>query len=314
MTGRLAKLGIALTVVLSLLLTGPAWAAPHKAGTKHAGKAPAAAAAGAKDRTQDRVYTGEGDEVKDADRTRQQEQEADWLQERLHQQDQNEEENAQDKEQVEPQDAEQVQVNDGIQLKTQTEEQAKVQAKLQQKVKNKVKTPQGAALTQQYRHQVGSRIFVNGQLLKDALPPVVKEGTTLVPLRALAASLKAQVTYSEDTKTVTLVKDGVTIELSLTDQTVVLKDTLGQEKTVPLPVPPQLVEGYTFVPLRFIAETFAASVYYDPATGVVTIQEPDVPAPAEEPVPAAVAPAEETVPTAAEPAEEPVPAAAEPQQ
>lgn len=214
----------------------------------------------------------------------------------------------------------QVQLKNQDRVREQEEEKDQVEERVPKKDQNRME------------EKVKTKIFVNGQLLKDALPPVVKEGTTLVPLRALAASLKAQVAYDAATKTVTLVKEGVTIELNLTSGTVTLKDQLGGEKSVSLPVPPQVIEGYTFVPIRFIAETFAASVYYDPTAQTITVQEPDVPAPTEEsaqlveeatqPAEETVQPTEETAPQAGEavqppeavsPMEEPLPLATTPQ-
>ncbi|MDK2882882.1 MAG: hypothetical protein PWQ41_1265 [Bacillota bacterium] len=299
MKARTARLFTVLMVVAALFFAVPAWAAPKKAAAAHGGGAPAAAALKDQNRVQDQV------QVEDQDRVREQDEEKDQVEERVPKKDQNRmEEKVQTRSENE------------VQLRTQIQDQA------------------GATVpkaTLQPRRG-GPKIFVNGQLLKDALPPVVKEGTTLVPLRALAASLKAQVTYDAATKTVTMVKEGVTIELNLTSGTVTLKDQLGGEKSVSLPVPPQVIEGYTFVPLRFIAETFAASVYYDPTTQIITIQEPGVSAPTEgsaqlveeatQPAEETVQPTEETAPQAGEavqppeavsPMEEPLPLATTPQ-
>lgn len=336
---KTARLFVVLTVVAVLLLAGPAWAAPKKGETARGVGAPAAASAALKDqnRIQDQVR------LENRDQVGQQDQEGEQVEEDVQQEDQVEgeqlEEDVQQEEQnqnqveneVKTQAQDQAKVQDQVRLKTQAQNEVKVKEQLQhqeqeeEQVQNqeqkqeqnkaKVKATSGAAAPQAtpQRSRMGPQIFVNGQLLKDALPPVVKEGTTLVPLRALAASLKAQVSYDAATKTVTVVKQGVTIELSLTGGTVTLKDQLGQEKTVSLPVPPQVINGYTFVPLRFIAETFAASVSYDPSTGIITVQEPEATTPAEEPTTPAATPTEESTAPAATPAAEPTEPAAAPQ-
>ncbi|MGB9826493.1 MAG: stalk domain-containing protein [Desulfofundulus sp.] len=220
------------------------------------------------------------------------------------------------KDQNRVQDQVRLENQDQLKVKEELQHQEQVQNQEQKQEQNKVKVKaaSGAAalkVTPQ-RGRVGPQIFVNGQLLKDALPPVVKEGTTLVPLRALAASLKAQVSYDAATKTVTVVKQGVTIQLSLTGGTVTLKDQLGQEKTVSLPIPPQVINGYTFVPLRFIAETFAASVSYDPSTGIITVQEPEAAKPVEAPTAPAATSGEESTAPAVSPTEESTAPAATP--
>lgn len=318
MKGKTVKLFLVLMVVAALLLAGPAWAAPKKAGAAHGKGAQVAATTELKDqnRVQDQVHLENQDQVGEQD------EEGEQLEEDIQQEGQNqdgvEEQNqtrVENEVEQQTQTQDQAKVQDRVQLKMQAKDEAKVQEQLQHQEQEQEKEQEqereqeqeqqkakaeGAPKAAPQRNRVGPQIFVNGQLLKDTLPPVVKEGTTLVPLRALAASLKAQVAYDAATKTVTLVKQGVAIKLDLTSGTVALKDQLGQEKTVPLPVPPQVIEGYTFVPLRFIAETLAASVYYDLTTQVITIQEPDVPVPTEEPAPpveAAAPPVEEPVPT-----------------
>ena len=328
MKGRTAKLFLALMVVAALLLAGPAWAAPKKAGAAHGEGASAVAATALKDqnRVEDQVQLENGDQVEEQneegdqlEEDNQQEEDQDGVEEKNRTRVENEVE-----QQTQTQDGEKVQ--DQVRLKTKAKVEAEAQEQLQhqeqeeeqkqeqeqelEQKQKKAKAEEAPATTvpkaTAQRNRVGPQIFVNGQLLKDALPPVVKEGTTLVPLRALAASLKAQVAYDAATKTVTVVKQGVTIKLNLTSGTAALKDQLGQEKTIPLPVPPQVIEGYTFVPLRFIAENFAASVYYDLPTQVITIQEPDVLVPTQEPAP--------SVEEAAPPVEEPASPTTAPQQ
>jgi|GEM_PF-4146490 len=326
------RLFVVLTVVAALLLTGPAWAAPKKGETARGGGAPATTSAALKEhnRVQDKVRLEnleqlgeqdqeEGDQVEE-DVQQEDQVEGEQIEEEVQQEEQNQNQveneiktqaqeraKVQDQGRLKAQAQKEVKIKEELQHQEQEEGQVQNQKQEQEQAKVKVKAASGAAALKvaPQRGRVGPQIFVNGQLLKDALPPVVKEGTTLVPLRALAARLKAQVSYDAATKTVTVVKQEVTIQLSLTGGTVTLKDQLGQEKTVSLPVPPQVINGYTFVPLRFIAETFAASVSYDPTTGIITVQEPEAANPAEAPAAPAATPTEESAVPAATPAAEP---------
>lgn len=305
MEKRILRLVVTATLALALLLTVPAAAAPKRAGGP-AGTAPAAptvatpATDPARDAQPDRERVKEQvkEQVQDQAKDEEKDQEREQVKDQVRDQVKNETED-QAKDQVQDQAKDQVKDQEREQVKEQLRDQDRVQVETDTQVQqdSELETPTAttgtpAQVQQKTRaeHQVQHQIFINGQPLKDALPPVVKEGTTLVPLRALAARLKAQVAYDATTKAVTLVKGGVTINLNLSSGTVVLKDTLGQEKTIPLPVPPQVIQGSTFVPLRFIAETFAASVSYDPASGVITIQEPTAPTPVVPPAPASETP------------------------
>ena len=46
------------------------------------------------------------------------------------------------------------------------------------------------------------QVFVNGQYLSTDQPPVIQDGRTMVPLRAIFEALGAQVEYFADTRTV----------------------------------------------------------------------------------------------------------------
>ena len=48
-------------------------------------------------------------------------------------------------------------------------------------------------------------------------------------------------------------------------------DATVNAKKVPMGITPQQVDGVTYVPLRFVAETFGAEVGFDAATGAITI-------------------------------------------
>jgi len=62
-------------------------------------------------------------------------------------------------------------------------------------------------------------IYVDGALLSSDVPPVVENGTTLVPLRVIFQSLGAQVNWDGNTKTVIAVKGNITIKLTIGSQT-----------------------------------------------------------------------------------------------
>lgn len=113
---------------------------------------------------------------------------------------------------------------------------------------------------------VKDRLKVNGKLLDYDVPPVIKEGRTLIPVRAITRGMGATIDWNEETKTITVTRNDVTVILTL-GQTKLLVD--GTE--VEMDVPAQLISNRTFVPLRFIAQALGDRVNYDPDTGDIDI-------------------------------------------
>ena len=99
------------------------------------------------------------------------------------------------------------------------------------------------------------RIYVDGQELITDTPPIIGEGSTLVPMRAIFEALDASVEYDSSTQQVTGTKGENTILLTINQQTALKNGTV-----VELSVAPQIMEGRTLVPLRFVSD--AESVRY----------------------------------------------------
>jgi hypothetical protein len=102
------------------------------------------------------------------------------------------------------------------------------------------------------------RVFVDGAPVVFDVAPVVENGRTLVPVRALSEALGFTVTWDEAERLVSLTRDGVTIVLWI-DSTKVLVD----DKESHMEVPTRVVNGRTMVPLRFISETLGSHVAWD---------------------------------------------------
>lgn len=99
-------------------------------------------------------------------------------------------------------------------------------------------------------------------------PPVIKGSRTLIPVRAITEGLGAKVAYDQATKKVTITKDGTTIELTLGSNVAVVNG-----KQVTLDTSANTMNNRTYVPMRFIMETFKLTVNYDNATGTTEIVE-----------------------------------------
>ncbi|MDN5347465.1 MAG: hypothetical protein PWP65_1029 [Clostridia bacterium] len=119
----------------------------------------------------------------------------------------------------------------------------------------------------QVRVEKQVKIRFHGKEVKWDMPPVIKEGRTLVPVRAISEGLGADVNWDAETKTVTITKDNTIIVLKLNSNVFTVN---GQEMA--LDVPAQLISNRTFVPIRFIAQALNQRVSYDEQSNEVNIE------------------------------------------
>lgn len=126
----------------------------------------------------------------------------------------------------------------------------------------------------QVKLQIGqAEVMIDSDAQTLTAPPVLKDGRTLVPVRALENMMNCLVTWNARDKTVTL--DGakkvvLTIGESTARVTSYHMDT-NKYVTVnePLDAAAEIIDGSTYVPLRFIAECFGYEVSWE--DGMVTL-------------------------------------------
>ena len=109
-------------------------------------------------------------------------------------------------------------------------------------------------------------VTVNHRALVMDTQPVIRDGRTLVPLRAIFEALGASVEWDAGTRTITGKRDNRTIILQIDNPTARVND-----RAVPLDVPPTVIGGRTMVPTRFIAESLGARVVWDGPTRTVSV-------------------------------------------
>ncbi len=107
--------------------------------------------------------------------------------------------------------------------------------------------------------QVKARVHVrlHGQEVDWAVPPVIKEGRTLVPVRALCKGLGATVDWDPDTRTITITRGDTVVKLALDSRVFTINGRVQE-----LDVPAQLIGNATFVPLRFVSQALGEKVDY----------------------------------------------------
>lgn len=94
---------------------------------------------------------------------------------------------------------------------------------------------------------------------------------SLVPLRAVAQSLGAQVQWVGDTKTITVERDSTTIELKVGDN----KATIINGKSVTLEQEARIVDGRIYVPSSFIKQAFQSEVKWNSENNSITLEDDD---------------------------------------
>lgn len=108
--------------------------------------------------------------------------------------------------------------------------------------------------------QIGSRIVnVDNEAVIYDTAPVIRNDRTLVPIRIVTETLGGKVDWNGATKEVTLHIDGKEIKMTV-------GKTLEKYGVAPV-----IIDGRTFVPVRFVADELGATIAWDDATKTVTI-------------------------------------------
>lgn len=110
-------------------------------------------------------------------------------------------------------------------------------------------------------------VNIDGEPLKMDTTPVVQEGSTLVPMRAIFEALGMSVEWDDQTKTVVGKNDDTEIKLTLGSTTAYVD---GEATT--LTVPAKSIDGRTMVPVRFISEALGNDVTWNSETQTVEIR------------------------------------------
>jgi hypothetical protein len=114
------------------------------------------------------------------------------------------------------------------------------------------------------------KIIAKGKSLKFDLPPVIKEGKVLVPIRAFSQAYGAEVQYDSETQTITILIDGKKIEFVAGSSTVYVD---GVATILELPV--KNINGRTVMPVGFLAEQLGLKVEVDEEDGTIEIEDED---------------------------------------
>lgn len=110
------------------------------------------------------------------------------------------------------------------------------------------------------------RLEVDGQAIQLDQPPVITSDRVLVPMRALAEALDAEVTWDNAARQMISVRGDDTLTLTI-DNHVMWRNG----EAIALDVAPTILNGRTLAPVRAVSEGFDADVYWDHAAQTVRI-------------------------------------------
>lgn len=97
-----------------------------------------------------------------------------------------------------------------------------------------------------------SFIYVGKKELPRNVAPFTADGILYLPLRNVAEALGYEVKWQQETKTVILKKDGLSISLGIGQNEYKATDASGHERISSLSASPKLETGHTFIPAEFV--------------------------------------------------------------
>lgn len=111
------------------------------------------------------------------------------------------------------------------------------------------------------------KVKIKGKPIIFDVAPKVINNRTMIPAREVFEKVGAEVLWDNDTRSVVVIKDDITINIQIGSDTAIVN---GINKV--LDSPAVIVEGRTLVPVRFIAEELGMSVKWDGETKTVIIE------------------------------------------
>ncbi len=111
------------------------------------------------------------------------------------------------------------------------------------------------------------KVILNGKKVRFDQLPIVENGRTLVPVRAIFEALGAEVAWDAENQTVRAIGHGIYVKLIINSDEMMV-DNAGKL----LEAPAKIINGRTMVPARAVAEAFNCNVTWDAEKNMVIIE------------------------------------------
>lgn len=109
-------------------------------------------------------------------------------------------------------------------------------------------------------------VYIDGDYLRTDVPPYIKNGYTMLPMRAVYENLGANVRYNSQSKEIIVSADGDVLKLYIGRKTAYLNGS-----PISLSVSPEIKNGRTMVGLRDGADLIGADIDWDSRTREISI-------------------------------------------
>ena len=120
--------------------------------------------------------------------------------------------------------------------------------------------------------QIGNTTFtVNGSTRTLDSPPIIKNGRTLLPIRAVVEALGGTAGWDATERKVTVTLSSTTIELWIGKSIAKVNGIDTPIDATNSKVVPEIINSRTMLPLRFVAESLDCTVEWDGTTKTITI-------------------------------------------
>lgn len=127
-----------------------------------------------------------------------------------------------------------------------------------------VPSPDGTRIRLHINEQAAT---VNGRSINLSVAPLLADGKTYVPLRGVVEHLGGQTHWRQNSREAVIRKDGITIVLPVGHNTATVNG-----KEVKLDQGAKLINGYTMIPLRFVADYLDCNTHWDQKNKAITIE------------------------------------------
>jgi hypothetical protein len=120
--------------------------------------------------------------------------------------------------------------------------------------------------------QIGNSVFtVNGNPMALDSRPIIRNGRTLVPIRAIIEALGGTVDWDGASRKATVTLGDTSLELWIGKSSAAVNGVNTPIDAADTRVVPEIISGRTMLPLRFVTESLGATLGWDPNTQTITI-------------------------------------------
>ena len=116
------------------------------------------------------------------------------------------------------------------------------------------------------------KVVINNQELYTVDKPIIVDGRTMLPLRAIGEAMGCEVIWVSGTQTANLKNESTIVSMQIGNTNITrVKRTNQEQKLLQTDVPPMLINDRTYIPVRAFAEALDAVVGWDGTTNTVMI-------------------------------------------